>query len=120
MLKQAQKWGQKITSLFSKFLLFSGQYDEEKFLIIVSRLPGAGQGEHHLRGEDRRLSDVHQPGWQMENSRSWRRPILKYDNFTLLLQTQESIGVEIVSAKSSEMNVVIPVSLSLILSSATK
>ena len=28
------------------------------------------------------------------------------------LKTQESIGVEIVSAKSSEMNVVIPVSLS--------
>ena len=36
------------------------------------------------------------------------------------LQTQESIGVEIVSAKSSEMNVVIPVSLSRFLSSATK
>ena len=36
------------------------------------------------------------------------------------LQTQESIGVEIVSAKSSEMNVVIPVSLSWFLSSATK
>ena len=68
MLKQVLD--EKITSLFSKFLLFSGQYDEEKFLIIVSRLPGAGQGEHHLRGEDRRLSDVHQPGWQMENSRS--------------------------------------------------
>ena len=65
--------------------MFSGPYDGEKFLIRISRLAGAGQGEHHLRGEDRRLSDVHQPGWQMENSRSWRRPIPKYDNFTLPL-----------------------------------
>ena len=68
MLKQVID--QMITSLFSKFLLYSGQYDGEKYLIRISRLSGAGQGEHHLRREDRRLPDVHQPGWQMENSRS--------------------------------------------------
>ena len=64
MLKQVLS--QKITSLFSKFRVFSGQYDGEKFLIRISYLPGAGQGEHHLRGKDRRLPDVHQPGWQMD------------------------------------------------------
>ena len=88
MLKQVL--GQKIKPLFSKFLLSSGQYDGQKFLIRISRLPGAWQGEHHLRGKDRRLPDVHQPGGQMDPG-SWRRHIPKYDNFLYLWLTNTGI-----------------------------
>ena len=63
---ETSPWPEDKIIIFQIFLS-SGQYDGQKFLIRISRLPGAWQGEHHLRGKDRRLPDVHQPGWQVEN-----------------------------------------------------